>query len=207
MSRRTTVYVLAALVLVLALVLTARAATLPRQLELGMSGSDVSSLQTFLAGDPTIYPQGLVTGYFGPLTKAAVIQFQLRNGIDPVGRVGPITLAAINAQMANGTGSDSAAIITNVGLTSGANSAIVHWTTNEPARGTVYYSNAPMPMSETLTDVTIVGNSTMTDTALHNQQDVTLSGLQGNTTYYYVIYTKDAMGNVQMTWPATFKTQ
>ena len=34
------------------------AATLNRQLELGMSGSDVSDLQTFLAQDPTIYPQG-----------------------------------------------------------------------------------------------------------------------------------------------------
>src|SRR3989338_7152445 len=78
----------------------APAATLNRQLQVGMSGSDVSALQTFLAADVTLYPQGLVTGYFGNLTKAAVSNFQSRNGISPVGRVGPVTLAVLNAQMA-----------------------------------------------------------------------------------------------------------
>ena len=41
----------------------ASADALYRQLSIGMSGSDVSSLQTFLATDSTIYPQGLVTGH------------------------------------------------------------------------------------------------------------------------------------------------
>jgi len=68
------------------LAFTANAATLTRQLELGMRGDDVSSLQTFLAQDVTIYPQGLVTGYFGSLTKSAVSNFQARNGISTVGR-------------------------------------------------------------------------------------------------------------------------
>src|SRR6185436_11962914 len=80
-----------------ALPLVASAATLDRQLEFGMSGSDVSTLQTFLALDTSIYPQGLVTGYFGPLTRAAVINFQAKNGIATVGRVGPITLVALNS--------------------------------------------------------------------------------------------------------------
>src|SRR6185436_15994829 len=78
--------------------------TLNRELQKGMSGSDVSALQTFLAQDNTIYPQGLVTGYFGPLTFSAVSNFQSRNGIATVGRVGPITLAEINRQMASGMG-------------------------------------------------------------------------------------------------------
>lgn len=85
-------------------------AALSRQLDIGATGADVSELQTFLAQDVTMYPRGLVTGYFGPLTKDAVAKFQSRNGIDPVGRVGPITLAALNTQMAQlGTGGGTAA--------------------------------------------------------------------------------------------------
>lgn len=72
-----------------------RADTLYRELEVGMSGSDVSSLQTFLAKDKTLYPEGKVTGYFGSLTKRAVLNFQRRNGIQAIGRVGPLTLSAI----------------------------------------------------------------------------------------------------------------
>jgi len=69
---------------------------LDRQLGIGMSGADVSSLQMFLARDSSIYPEGLVTGYFGPLTEAAVSNFQNHNGIDPIGRVGPVTLPVLN---------------------------------------------------------------------------------------------------------------
>lgn len=44
----------------------------------GSSGKeDIICLQTFLKEqDQIIYPEGLVTGYFGPLTRAAVIRFQ-----------------------------------------------------------------------------------------------------------------------------------
>jgi hypothetical protein len=72
------------------------------QLEIGMSGPAVTQLQTFLAMDSSIYPEGLVTGYFGSLTRAAVLRFQARYGIDQVGRVGPQTLARINAFIASG---------------------------------------------------------------------------------------------------------
>ena len=70
--------------------------SLTRQLEEGVRGEDVKILQQMLSTDPEIYPEGLVTGYFGPLTKAAVKRFQERAGIDQVGRVGPQTLARIN---------------------------------------------------------------------------------------------------------------
>ena len=39
-------------------------------------GAEVMKLQRFLATDPTLYPAGLVTGYFGPMTSAAVRAFQ-----------------------------------------------------------------------------------------------------------------------------------
>jgi len=69
----------------------------------GSTGDDVSALQNFLTSQgPSIYSQGLVTGYFGPLTERAVQLFQEREGIagpgDPgYGFVGPQTRARINA--------------------------------------------------------------------------------------------------------------
>ena len=40
------------------------------------SGDQVELLQTWLAKDTSVYPEGIVSGWFGPLTKAAVIRFQ-----------------------------------------------------------------------------------------------------------------------------------
>ena len=65
--------------LMLSFAMIASAATLTRQLEVGSRGQDVSDLQAFLAKDSTIYPQGLVTGYFGSMTQTAVSNFQTRN--------------------------------------------------------------------------------------------------------------------------------
>jgi len=62
--------------------------------------ADVTRLQTLLATEPTIYPEGFVTGYFGPLTFAAVQNFQVANDVVDVGgvgsgTVGPLTRAAL----------------------------------------------------------------------------------------------------------------
>ncbi len=204
----TKIKVLAAIAIMAVMPFLASAATLTRELEFGMSGSDVSSLQAFLATDPTIYPQGLVTGYFGSLTKAAVINFQARNGIATVGRVGPITRAAINAQMSGSvsTPGNYAPVISGVGVNVSRNSANVVWNTNEATRGTVYYSNTPLTTYENINSVNVSGLTAMTDTNLNTSQNVALSNLQANTTYYYLIYTTDASGNVSVTWPATFQT-
>lgn len=65
----------------------------------GTSG-EVSRLQAFLAKDPALYPEGKVTGYFGPATLAAVKRFQLTQAIvasssPAYGMVGPMTKAAL----------------------------------------------------------------------------------------------------------------
>ncbi|MFZ2555454.1 MAG: peptidoglycan-binding domain-containing protein [Minisyncoccia bacterium] len=52
-----------------------------RALRVGVSGSDVSALQAFLANDRNIYPEGTVSGYFGALTQVAVQRFQARHGL------------------------------------------------------------------------------------------------------------------------------
>ncbi len=180
-----------------------------RQLETGMSGSDISMMQTFFAKDATIYPQGLITGYFGFLTKSAVANFQTRNGIASVGRVGPATLPVLNAQIAAGTVVTSGAaapMITGVNVNLGTNYASVSWNTNEYAKGVVYYSTSPLITYERVNSVDVSGNIAMTDESMRTSQTVSIQNLQSNTTYYYMIYTTDQSGNVSVTWPAMFHT-
>ncbi len=70
-------------------------------LQKGSRGSQVSALQAYLAVEPQLYPEGLVTGYFGAATEAAIKRFQIRYGITTVGGagyglVGPKTRAKLN---------------------------------------------------------------------------------------------------------------
>lgn len=69
-------------------------------LRFGSSGENVSLLQRFLAtqtiGGDAVYPEGIVSGYFGSLTKRGVARFQVAYHIVPaVGYFGPKTKAAI----------------------------------------------------------------------------------------------------------------
>ncbi len=67
------------------------------------TGGQVSRLQRYLATVPTIYPEAMVTGYFGPLTEAAIRRFQAQQGIISYGTpsttgyglVGPRTRALL----------------------------------------------------------------------------------------------------------------
>ncbi len=186
----------------------ARAETLSRQLELGMSGSDVSSLQIFLAADSSIYPQGLITGYFGFLTKAAVSNFQSRNGIATVGRVGPVTLAAINAQMNGNMADKYAPTISSLSVNVSNTSAAFSWNTSENSAAIIYYSTSPLAMTEANANsgVTVSGTSLLVHTDLRTSHAATLTGLFPNATYYYVVYVRDGSGNESVTWPSTFHT-
>ncbi len=62
-------------------------------LQLGSTGPLVTALQVKL--NELKYLTVQPTGYFGPLTRAAVIAFQKAKGIDPIGIVGPKTRAAL----------------------------------------------------------------------------------------------------------------
>lgn len=64
-----------------------------RDLSFGMSGQDVLDLQKRLGVDFSTAP-----GTFGPRTLAAVVKYQLSQGITPTGYVGPKTRAALNKQ-------------------------------------------------------------------------------------------------------------
>jgi peptidoglycan hydrolase-like protein with peptidoglycan-binding domain len=182
-----------------------------RQMELGMRGTDISTLQTYLAQDSSLYPQGLVTGYFGFLTKSAVSNFQSRNGISAVGRVGPATLPVLN-QMYNNIGNGYtvsngvAPTIMNVNTSASNVTATINWNTNDLAKGMVYYSTSPLVTYERENAVDVSGFTAMTDANVRFSQNVVLNGLQSNTIYYYMIYVTDEAGNVSVTWPNVFRT-
>jgi peptidoglycan hydrolase-like protein with peptidoglycan-binding domain len=76
-----------------------------RNLTVGDEGDDVIALQELLLAEG-VYPEGLITGYFGSLTKQAVIRFQEKYKdeiLTPAGLsggtgfVGPSTRAKINS--------------------------------------------------------------------------------------------------------------
>ncbi len=67
-------------------------AMLVTTLRRGSTGDQVLILQALLAADSVIYPEGLISGFFGPLTAKAVKRFQKKHGFEQVGLVGPKTL-------------------------------------------------------------------------------------------------------------------
>ena len=100
--------------------------TFSSDLTLGSSGADVMNLQKVLnmssdtqvassgAGSP-----GQETSKFGPLTKAAVIKFQQKNGISPaVGYVGPITRAKLNSMSSSSSTTTTTTTTTTTSTTS-----------------------------------------------------------------------------------------
>ncbi len=76
-------------------------------LQFGSSGEDVLRLQAFLSKDKSIYPEGTVTGYFGPMTEDAVQRWQAMHNIVATGTpsttgfgsVGPQTLREMKREM------------------------------------------------------------------------------------------------------------
>ena len=78
-----------------------------RSLVRGMSGEDVLNLQTLLAADTSVYPEGLLTGYFGARTEAAVKRFQKKHGIEQVGVFGPKSQARMEWLFSSSSASTS----------------------------------------------------------------------------------------------------
>ncbi len=82
---------------------------LTTDLSAGDEGEEVTLLQTWLAEDTKLYPEGVVNGIFGPATERAVKRFQQQMGIisaDPsgtgrYGKVGPVTRAGLNAKFSD----------------------------------------------------------------------------------------------------------
>ena len=75
------------------------------ELNPGARNDEVMDLQKLLAKDPEIYPEGTVSGFYGPKTTAAVKKFQAKYGLPTVGRVGPATMAKLNEVLGSQTSS------------------------------------------------------------------------------------------------------
>lgn len=176
-------------------------------LRVGSTGAQVTALQQFLAADPAIYPQGLVTGYFGPLTEAAVMRYQCQRQIvcsgtaatTGYGQMGPRTLAAINAAAPIGGSDDVSAPLMSaaqLSVVGGANTGNISWTTSEPARHRVLYG--------TTFPFLYASAPSVTDANFGTNASITLTGLQPNATYHYVRESTDIAGNVMLTLHNTF---
>lgn len=185
-------------------------AALVNQLQVGSRGNEVTQLQQFLATNPLIYPQALVTGVFGPLTHAAVVQFQVAYDIPQVGRVGPMTRSKINEIMSSGFGLDTKApSISNLSLQAGRTGATINWSTDESALGQVFYDIYQLRPTESLGQAGqpyVSGTLASNTSGVRSTQSVSVSGLQANTAYSYLVRSIDNSGNITMTLPNTFKT-
>ena len=70
-----------------------------KDLTIGSSGADVTTLQNFLISKGFLSSE-FATGYFGPLTRASVSAYQTSKGISPAdGYFGPVTRANVNADI------------------------------------------------------------------------------------------------------------
>jgi peptidoglycan hydrolase-like protein with peptidoglycan-binding domain len=187
-------------------------ALIDEQLDFGERGAEVTELQTFLAQYPTIYPEGLITGYFGPLTQAAVKRFQCQFNIvcsgtpstTGYGRVGPTTRATINNIMTGGTGGPipdvNSPIMSAPTIITGTSTTTISWTTDEDAWSRVMYSTTFPFLYATA--------STTPDPTIDKTSIVNLTGLNASTTYYYTRESRDFYSNVTWSLPsATFQTQ
>jgi peptidoglycan hydrolase-like protein with peptidoglycan-binding domain len=198
----------------------ALAATISTQMDIGAKGGDVTTLQQTFAADSSLYPEGLVTGYFGSLSSAAVKRFQARNNIvssgtavtTGYGRVGPSTIATFNAVYGGGNTSygDTAPTISDVSLTATSGGMNVSWVTDQQATGIIYYSTSPLVVAEATgpgQQINVNGNNVQTMTApLGTAKSLTMNNLSGHTTYYYMIESVDTSGKISLTWPSTFVT-
>ncbi len=84
-----------------------------RDLTIGSTGADVTALQTALGVTPA-------TGYFGPITEAAVKAYQVSKGISNTGYFGPLT----RASMSGSTTTTTTTTTTTGGTTSVVNTGV-----------------------------------------------------------------------------------
>lgn len=177
------------------------------ELAFGSSGADVKTLQTLLATSAAVYPAGLVTGYYGPLTRDAVTQFQIGYGLPPVGVVGPLTLAKLNQLIASGETVDvNAPSISNVHVATTTAAVTITWTTNENSFGSVHYDTLPITMFETSSahQEPQTSGSVASESIATSMHSITLTGLVSGETYYFTVESRDPTGNISVTLPAAF---
>lgn len=84
-------------------------ASFSKDLTVGSSGADVTALQNKLGVSPA-------TGYFGSVTKAAVVKYQSANGLPATGFVGALTRASLNGSSSVSMPSTPSTPVVNTGV-------------------------------------------------------------------------------------------
>jgi peptidoglycan hydrolase-like protein with peptidoglycan-binding domain len=111
-------------------------------LTVGSSGTSVVVLQQALvAQGHLVMPAGVAMGYFGSLTRAAVMKWQAANGVPSTGYFGPLSRAKFNAS----AGAGGTVPGTPVG-SGGTGGGVI---TTPGAEGTITVSKNPNPASGT----------------------------------------------------------
>jgi peptidoglycan hydrolase-like protein with peptidoglycan-binding domain len=144
-------------------------------LEKGTQGDDVKTLQTLLAKDIEVYPEGFVTGYYGTLTRTAVARFQNKHPKSEL-RVESLTAPRI---------SDISATTTRTTMT-------VAWKTNVPTSAKIWWGS-PGPLDAER--MTPIRSSALSE----NHSAVFSGGIFASTTYAFIIAVSDKDGNTSTT--------
>ena len=107
---------------------------------LGDSGEGVKCLQERLVDfGQAVYPEGLITGYFGELTKAAIVKLQNQFGLEQSGAVGATTREILNSYIMAGDEEDEQDIATD--LTEGVNNSITTSLINKAEKALAYFGS------------------------------------------------------------------
>jgi hypothetical protein len=113
-------------------------ATFTRDLTIGSSGADVSALQARIGVSPA-------TGYFGSITKSAVMAYQAAHNVPATGYVGPLTRASLNASATGTVNSTTGTSGTGV-VNTGVEGTIAVSQSNSGVRSTVYEGEKMVPI-------------------------------------------------------------
>jgi peptidoglycan hydrolase-like protein with peptidoglycan-binding domain len=114
--------------------------TFTSDLTVGSTGAQVSALQQVLVSNGyLVMPAGVAMGYFGSLTKAAVMKWQAAVGLPATGFFGPMSRAKLNGS-AGATG-------TVPGTTIGGSTSVGGVITTPGVEGTLTVTRAASPAS------------------------------------------------------------
>lgn len=72
---------------------------LTQNLSVGDTGFEVTAIQGYLATYAEVYPEALITGYFGELTQQAVARYQVQYGLPVTGDINGATRERVNQSM------------------------------------------------------------------------------------------------------------